>query len=183
MRFSPTEIAGVLVVDLDPVLDDRGAFARLHCPAEFADAGVEFVPAQTSLSRNTAALTLRGMHYQPIPHGETKLVRVVRGRIFDVALDLRPDSVTFGHWTGAELDAAQGRALFIPEGVAHGFLTLEPDTDVLYQIAPMFEPGHGAGVRWNDPAFAIAWPDEPKVISERDASYPDFAPHPGPGGR
>ncbi len=183
MRFSPTEIAGVMVVDIDPVVDDRGAFARLHCPAEFADAGVEFVPAQTSLSRNTAALTLRGMHYQPIPHGESKLVRVVRGRIFDVALDLRPDSITFGRWTGAELDAAQGRALFIPEGVAHGFLTLEPDTDVLYQIAPMFEPGHGAGVRWNDPAFAIAWPDEPKVISERDASYPDFAPHPGPGGR
>lgn len=183
MRFSPTEIAGVVVVDPDPVVDDRGAFARLHCPDEFAQGGIDFAPAQTSLSRNTAVHTLRGMHYQPAPHGETKLVRVVRGRIFDVALDLRPGSASFGRWTGVELDAQSGRALFIAEGVAHGFLTLEPDTDVLYQIAPMFEPGHGAGVRWNDPAFAIAWPDQPKVISERDASYPDFAPHPGPGGR
>ena len=144
MRFSPTEIAGVVLVDSDPVLDDRGAFARLHCPDEFAQAGIDFSPAQTSLSRNTAAFTLRGMHYQPAPHG---------------------------------------RALFIPEGVAHGFLTLEPHTDVLYQIAPMFEPGHGAGVRWNDPAFAIAWPTPPQVISERDASYPDFDPEAGPGGR
>lgn len=183
MRFSPTEIAGVVVVDIDPVLDDRGAFARLHCPADFAAAGLEFAPAQTSLSRNTEALTLRGMHYQPAPHGETKLVRVVRGRIFDVALDLRPGSASFGRWTGVELDAFGGRALFIPEGVAHGFLTLEPDTDVLYQIAPMFEPGHGAGVRWDDPAFAIAWPSAPKVISERDATYPDFAPPTPSGGR
>jgi dTDP-4-dehydrorhamnose 3,5-epimerase len=183
MRFSPTEIAGVVVVDIDPVLDDRGAFARLHCPAAFAEAGLEFAPPQTSLSRNTASLTLRGMHFQPAPHGETKLVRVVRGRIFDVALDLRPGSASLGRWTGVELDAAAGRALFIPEGVAHGFLTLEPDTDVLYQIAPMFEPGHGAGVRWNDPAFAIAWPAAPKVISERDATYPDFAPPAPSGGR
>lgn len=183
MRFSPTEIAGVVVVDIDPVLDDRGAFARLHCPAAFAEAGLEFAPAQTSLSRNTAPLTLRGMHYQPVPHGETKLVRVVRGRIFDVALDLRPGSASFGHWTAVELDAELGRALFIPEGVAHGFLTLEPDTDVLYQIAPMFEPGYGAGVRWDDLAFAIAWPAVPQVISERDASYLDFRPDARLGGR
>lgn len=183
MRFSPTEIEGVVVVDVDPVLDDRGAFARLYCPAEFAGAGLEFAPSQTSLSRNTAPLTLRGMHYQPDPHGETKLVRVVRGRIFDVALDLRPGSASFGRWTGIELDALGARALFIPEGVAHGFLTLEPETDVLYQIAPMFEPGHGAGVRWNDPAFAIAWPSAPKVISERDATYLDFTPHAPSGGR
>ncbi len=183
MRFSPTEIAGVVVVDIDPVPDDRGAFARLHCPAAFAEAGLDFAPAQTSLSRNTAALTLRGMHYQPVPHGETKLVRAVRGRIFDVALDLRPGSATLGRWTGVELDARGARALFIPEGVAHGFLTLEPDTDVLYQIAPLFQPGHGAGVRWNDPAFAIGWPSAPQVMSERDATYPDFRPDAPTGGR
>lgn len=174
MRFSPTEVAGVMRVEMEPVQDARGAFARLHCPDEFAAAGVPFAPAQTSLSRNTAAFTLRGMHYQPAPHGETKLVRAVRGRIFDVALDLRADSPTYLKWTGHILDAEEGQALFIPEGVAHGFLTLEPETDVLYQIAPMFEPGHGAGVRWNDPAFAIDWPAPPEVISERDATYSDF---------
>ena len=174
MRFSPTEVAGVMRVEIEPVQDARGAFARLHCPEEFAAAGIPFAPGQTSLSRNTAAFTLRGMHYQPAPHGETKLVRAVRGRVFDVALDLRPDSPTYLKWTGAVLDADEGQALFIPEGVAHGFLTLLPDTDVLYQIAPMFEPGHGAGVRWNDPAFAIRWPAPPEVISERDAAYPDF---------
>ncbi|MDX5331030.1 MAG: dTDP-4-dehydrorhamnose 3,5-epimerase family protein [Caulobacteraceae bacterium] len=174
MRFAPTEVAGVLRVEIEPVEDARGAFARLHCPDEFAAAGAPFAPAQTSLSRNTAALTLRGMHYQPAPHGETKLVRAVRGRIFDVALDLRRDSPTYLRWTGAVLDADDGQALFIPEGVAHGFLTLTADTDVLYQISPMFSPGHGAGVRWNDPAFAIDWPAAPEVISERDATYPDY---------
>ncbi len=174
MRFSPTQVEGVLRVDPDPVADARGVFARLHCPQEFAAAGAAFAPAQTSLSRNTAAFTLRGMHYQPAPHGETKLVRAVRGRIFDVALDLRPHSPTYRRWTGVELDAEGGAALFIPEGVAHGFLTLEPDSDVLYQIAPLFEPGHGQGVRWDDPAFAIDWPAAPHVISERDATYPDY---------
>jgi dTDP-4-dehydrorhamnose 3,5-epimerase len=117
------------------------------------------------------------MHYQPDPFAETKLVRTVRGRIFDVALDLRPNSATYRKWTAAELSADDGRALLIPEGVAHGFLTLEDDTDVLYQISPAFAPGHEAGVRWDDPAFAIAWPDAPQVISERDSGYPD---HPRP---
>ncbi|MET0271928.1 MAG: dTDP-4-dehydrorhamnose 3,5-epimerase family protein [Phenylobacterium sp.] len=173
MRFAPTRIAGVVVVDIDAHADERGAFARLHCPDEFAAAGHPFVPAQTSLSRNPAAGTLRGLHHQPAPHAETKLVRAVRGRIFDVALDLRPDSATWRQWTAAELSAENGRALLIPPGVAHGFLTLEPDTDVLYQISPRFEPGHEAGVRWNDPAFGIQWPTAPALLSPRDASYPD----------
>lgn len=174
MRFSPTGIAGVVVIDIEPLSDARGLFARLHCPDEFAAAGHPFVPAQTSLSRNPAAFTLRGMHYQAPPHGETKLVRVVRGRAFDVALDLRPGSPTHRRWVSLELSAETGRAVLIPEGVAHGFITLEPDTDVVYQIAPKHEPGHGLGVRWNDPAFAIAWPAEPKIISPRDAAYPDY---------
>jgi len=173
MRFSETKIPGVLIVDIEAHEDARGAFARLQCPEEFAAAGHPFAPAQTSLSRNPHAGTLRGMHYQPAPYAETKLVRAVRGRIFDVALDLRPGSPTWRQWTGAELSADNARALFIPEGVAHGFLTLEPDTDVLYQISPAFQPGHEAGVRWDDPAFAIAWPSAPKVISERDLGYPD----------
>ncbi len=174
MRFTPTAIAGVVVVDLDPISDVRGSFARLHCPDEFAQAGYGFIPQQTSLSRNVKAGTLRGLHYEGQPHTEAKLVRATRGRIFDVAVDLRADSPTFRNWTGVELDAESGRALLIGEGMAHGFLTLEDDCDVLYQINRIFEPGHGRGVRWNDPAFGIEWPRLPSVISERDAAYPDF---------
>jgi len=173
MRFTPTSIPGVVVVDIEPHEDNRGAFARLQCPDEFASAGHPFSPVQTSLSRNPKAGTLRGLHYQPAPHGETKLVRTVRGRMFDVALDLRRASPAYLRWTAAELSAGNARALLIPEGVAHGFLTLEPDTDVLYQISPAFQSGHEAGVRWDDPAFAIAWPIAPSLISERDATYPD----------
>jgi dTDP-4-dehydrorhamnose 3,5-epimerase len=175
MRFAETAIAGVVVVDIEPREDERGAFVRLQCPDEFAAAGHPFAPAQTSLSRNPHTGTLRGMHYQAAPHAETKLVGVVRGRMFDVAVDLRPASPTYRRWIGEELSAENGRALLIPEGVAHGFLTLEPDTDVLYQISPAFEPGHEAGVRWDDPAFAIAWPARPALISPRDATYPDYA--------
>ncbi|WP_374469825.1 dTDP-4-dehydrorhamnose 3,5-epimerase [Phenylobacterium sp.] len=174
MRFVETEIPGVVVVEPEPRSDERGAFARLHCPEEFAAAGHPFTPAQTSLSRNPAAGTLRGLHYQPTPHAETKLVRAVRGRIFDVAVDLRPDSPTHRRWTATELSAENARALLIPEGVAHGFLTLEPDTDVLYQISPAYRAGHEAGVRWDDPAFAIRWPSAPALISPRDAGYPDY---------
>jgi len=174
MRFAETALAGVVLVDLEPHEDERGAFARLHCPEAFAAAGHPFAPVQTSLSRNPRAATLRGLHYQPAPHAEAKLVRAVRGRIFDVALDLRPDSPTYRQWASAELSADNARALLIPEGVAHGFLTLEPATDVLYQISPAFQPGHEAGVRWDDPAFAIAWPAKPALISARDSSYPDY---------
>ena len=174
MRFAETGIAGVVVVDVEARTDDRGAFARLHCPEEFAAAGHPFQPAQTSLSRNPRAFTLRGMHYQPPPYGEVKLVRCVRGRICDVAVDLRPVSSTHRRWTAVELSADNARALLVPEGVAHGFLTLEPDTDVLYQISPMYQPGREAGVRWDDPAFAIDWPAQPALIAPRDATYPDY---------
>lgn len=173
MKFTPTTIDGVVVVDMEPARDERGFFARLHCPDEFAAAGYPFVPAQTSLSHNIAAFTLRGMHYEAAPHEEAKLVRVTRGRIFDVAVDLRPESSTYLQWTGSELSAETGRALLIGRGMAHGFITLEPDTDVVYQIDRMFQPGHGRGARWNDPAFGIQWPARPAVISERDATYPD----------
>ena len=174
MRFSPTAIAGVTLVDLDLVTDDRGGFARLHCPEEFAQGGHPFVPVQTSLSRNSKALTLRGLHYEHAPREEAKLVRVMRGRIFDVAVDLRPASPTYCQWTGVELSAANGRALLIGRGMAHGFLTLEDESDVLYQIDQMYQPGFGQGARWNDPAFGIVWPAAPQVMSGRDASYPDL---------
>jgi dTDP-4-dehydrorhamnose 3,5-epimerase len=174
VRFVPTPIAGVVRIEAEPHVDDRGLFARLHCPEEFAAAGIDFAPAQTSLSRNPMSGTLRGMHFQAAPHAEAKLVRVTRGRVFDVAVDLRPDSPTYRQWTGAELSAENLVGLYIGEGIAHGFLTLEPDTDVVYQIAPAYRPGHDAGVRWDDPAFGIAWPMAPVLISARDAGYPDF---------
>ena len=173
MRFTATEIDGVVIVDLDVIADERGSFSRLYCPDEFTAVGHPFVPIQTSLSRNTKARTLRGMHYEVAPHAEAKLVRATRGAIFDVAIDLRTDSPTYLRWTGAELSAQNGRALLIGKGMAHGFITLEEDTDVLYQIDRMFEPGHGRGVRWNDPRFGIEWPATPLVISERDAAYPN----------
>ena len=174
MRIRETGISGVCVVEAEPASDERGAFARLYCPDEFAAAGIVFTAVQTNLSRNPAAQTLRGMHYQEPPQAEAKLVHVTRGAIFDVALDLRRDSPTFRRWAGVRLDAAVLSGLFIPEGCAHGFLTLAPETDVLYHMSRKFEPGWGRGVRWNDPAFAIDWPAEPQVISERDARYADF---------
>jgi dTDP-4-dehydrorhamnose 3,5-epimerase len=174
MEFQRTKLAGVFRVKATPHRDERGAFARLHCPEAFAAAGVPFAPAQTSLSCNPHPGTLRGLHFQAAPHAEAKLVRVVRGRVFDVAVDLRPDSPTHRQWVAAELSADNLLALYIPQGVAHGFLTLEASTDVLYQIAPAYRPGHDAGVRWDDPAFDIAWPTPPQLMSERDASYPDY---------
>jgi len=174
MRFEATKIAGVVLVEAEPHTDARGSFARLHCPDDFAAAGHPFTPAQTSLSRNPRRGTLRGMHHQPAPHAEVKLVRCVRGAIFDVAVDLRPASPTHRQWVARELSADNLSAILIPEGVAHGFLTLTDGADVLYQIAPRFEPGHEAGVRWNDPAFAIDWPFAPVLISDRDESYPDY---------
>lgn len=173
MRFAPTAVEGVLQVEAEPHADERGLFARLQCPEEFGAAGAPFAPVQTSLSRNPTRGTLRGMHYRPEPLAEAKLVRVVRGRVFDVAVDIRPGSPTYRRWTGLELAADNLLALFIPPGVAHGFLTLEPDSDVLYQISPAYRPGPEAGVRWDDPAFAIDWPERPALLSPRDAAYPD----------
>lgn len=173
MRFSSTNLPDVTIVDLEPATDERGFFARLHCPETFAAAGHPFVPVQTSLSRNNLAHTLRGLHMESPPHEEVKLVRVTRGAVFDVAVDLRRDSPTYLTWTGVELTADNGRALLIGRGLAHGFMTLEPDTDVLYQIDRVFEPGHGRGFRWNDPAFGVLWPATPATISARDAAYPD----------
>lgn len=172
MRFLPTAVPGVTLVEPEPIRDDRGSFARIYCPDEFARARLTFVPTQISLSFNPACHTLRGMHYCREP--EAKLVRCTRGRIFDVALDLRRESPTFRRWFSVELDPAKAQALFVPAGVAHGFLSLEPDSDVLYQIDRSYRPGFDAGVRWNDPQFDIAWPAAPAVIDPRDRDLPDF---------
>jgi dTDP-4-dehydrorhamnose 3,5-epimerase len=174
MEISPTSIPGLAFVTPSTHSDERGAFTRFYCAEAFAAAGIRFTPLQANLSRNLAQYTLRGLHYQDPPRAEAKLVHVTRGAIFDVALDLRPASTTYLRWFGIRLDAASMTGVFIPEGFAHGFITLEPDSDVLYHMGRIFEPGFGKGVRWNDPAFAIDWPAFPKIISERDASYPDF---------
>jgi dTDP-4-dehydrorhamnose 3,5-epimerase len=172
MRFEPTKISGVHIVEADRVSDDRGYFARLCCPIEMKAVGIDFEPKQTSLSYNAARGTLRGMHYCTVP--ESKLVRCIRGRVFDVAVDLRPDSPSRRQWVGTELDPDRANALYIPAGVAHGFLTLEAGSEVLYQIDRIYVPGFDAGVRWNDPAFAIEWPAPPSVIHPRDEAYPLF---------
>jgi dTDP-4-dehydrorhamnose 3,5-epimerase len=171
MKFAATELAGVKRVSLEPIVDGRGFFARLHSPDEFAAAGSPFIPTQTSLSRSEAAYTLRGMHFQAPPYAEGKLVRVVRGSVYNVVVDLRRDSPSFKRWISASLSADNGEALLIPVGCAHGFLTLEDATDVLYQIDRPYTPGHARGVRYDDPALAIAWPAAPRVIAPADLAW------------
>jgi dTDP-4-dehydrorhamnose 3,5-epimerase len=173
MIFKPTPIAGVYIIQPERMADDRGYFARTWCAKEFAAHGLETRLAQCSVSFNHRAGTLRGMHYQAAPFGEVKLVRCTSGAIFDVALDLRPDSPTFCRWFGAELSAENGSMLFLPVGVAHGFQTLAGASEVFYQISEFYTAQASRGVRWNDPLFAIAWPLPVSVIAPRDAGYPD----------
>ena len=175
MRFSETRIAEVYVVHLEAHRDKRGFFARTFCTEEFRRNGIIFDAVQHNTSFNHVAGTLRGMHYQEEPFGEQKLVRCTRGRIFDVAIDLRPTSRTFRQWIGVELTMDTLTMLYIPQGCAHGFLTLADETEVSYVIGVAFHQQSARGVRWNDAAFAIEWPSTPVVISERDASYPDFS--------
>lgn len=179
MRFSESELAGVWLIEPERIVDERGSFARTFDSEEFSGRGLSAEVVQCSSSINTRAGTLRGMHYQAEPHGEPKLVRCVRGAIFDVAIDLRDGSPTRGRWFGATLSAANGNALYIPAGCAHGFQTLEDDSEVLYQMGHRYVPEAARGVRFDDPAFAIEWPEAPggaRIVSERDASYPDFVP-------
>jgi dTDP-4-dehydrorhamnose 3,5-epimerase len=175
VRFTPTAIPGVVLVDIERVIDERGFFARTWCADEFAAAGLPNAFVQTSVSWNQHRRTLRGMHWQAAPHGEGKLVRCSRGALVDVVVDLRPDSETYLEHLVVELDHESRRAVFIPAGLAHGFLSLTDRTEVVYQMDTPYVPAAARGARWDDPAFAIRWPTTPAVISERDRSYPDFA--------
>ena len=175
MRFMTTAVDGAFVVEREVHADARGSFERTFCEAEFAAAGIEFRAVQLNLSRNPHAATLRGMHFQPAPHAEAKLVQCVRGRIFDVALDMRRGSPTYLAHAAVELDARGSASLYIPAGVAHGFVTLVDGSDVLYHMGSTHVAGAGDGVRWDDPTFGIAWPLVPRLISDRDAAYPDYA--------
>lgn len=175
MNFRSTGIQGVFLIEPDRLADDRGYFARTWCRREFEQRGLNPALAQCSASYNRSKGTIRGMHYQAEPHAEAKLVRVTRGAAYDVALDLRPASPTFGQWFAATLSAGSGTALYVAEGLAHGFQTLEDDTEVLYQISVEHHPEAARGVRWNDPAFGIRWPIADARLSEKDRSLPDFA--------
>lgn len=175
MEIRPTSLPGVMEIHPAPHADHRGYFARTYCAESFAAAGLEAVTAQMALSHNRAAGTLRGLHVIPAEIGEAKLVRCVRGRVFDVAVDLRRGSESFGRWTGVELSAANLVALYLPRGVAHGFLTLEDDTDIAYQFSQPYRPGIETGLRWDDPEIAIDWPMAPRVISDRDRALPPLA--------
>jgi dTDP-4-dehydrorhamnose 3,5-epimerase len=176
MRFTGTPVDGAFLVDLELRGDDRGFFARLWCRDELAAQGLDghFVQSNDALSAERG--TLRGLHYQLEPHAEVKLVRCVRGGIFDVVLDLRPSSPTYRQWFGAELTADNRRMMYVPRGCAHGLVTLADNTEVLYSVTHPYTPAAERGVRWNDPQFGIAWPEVgPLTISEKDRQWPDYA--------
>jgi len=174
MRFHETRIPGVFELEIEPIADERGFFARTFCAREFEQHGLEPRLVQASFSFSPRRGTLRGMHFQAPPHGEAKLVRCIRGRIFDVALDLRRESPAFLRHVAVELSAERRNQLYIAPGVAHGFLTREPECEVVYQMSAFFESSAVRGVRYDDPAFAIPWPAPVEVIAERDRGYPDF---------
>lgn len=180
MRFSRTPIAGVMIVEIEPHSDERGFFARSWCEREAAVHGLSLETVQCSISFNRRKGTLRGMHYQVAPFEETKLVRCTAGSLYDVAVDIRADSPTFGRHVAVELTAANRRMLYIAGGCAHGFLTLEDNTEVAYQMSSMYSPDHARGFRWDDALFGVHWPAPIELISERDRTYPDFAPTPRP---
>jgi dTDP-4-dehydrorhamnose 3,5-epimerase len=172
MRFTRTTIPGVVVIDLEVAQDERGSFARTFCRREFEEHGLDPEIAQTNLSTNRRAGTLRGLHLQRPPYAEAKTVRVARGAVLDVVVDLRPGAPTYLDHLTVELSAANGRAVHVPEGRAHGFLTLDDDTEVVYLMSDYFVADAGDGLRWDDPALGIRWPREVEVISERDAAWP-----------
>ena len=174
MKFTETAVEGVFVVELEKRHDHRGFFARTWCRAELAEHGLDPAIEQINTAVSHRPGTLRGLHFQAAPHGENKFVRCTRGRVFDVAVDLRPDSPTFRRWVGQELGADDGRMLWIPEGCAHGYQTLDADTELMYVTSRAYAPGSAGGARWNDPAFGITWPLDITEISEADRSWPDF---------
>jgi dTDP-4-dehydrorhamnose 3,5-epimerase len=180
MRFIPTRIDGVTIIELEPLRDERGSFARTFCEEQFAAAGLAFHAVQANLSTNREALTLRGLHFQRAPHGEPKIVTCVRGRIFDVAVDARPGSPTYLSWEAIELAPGLNRTVYLGEGIAHGFLTLEPGSTVHYLMGAPYVADAASGLRWDDPAIGINWPSAPVVISERDRSY-ELVERPLPG--
>lgn len=176
MIFTETPVTGAWVIELAPHEDERGSFARTFDAEEFRARGLEHRVVQSSISVNVRAGTLRGLHYQAAPYGETKLLRCARGAIFDVIVDLRAASPGYLRWFSVELSPESGRMLYVPEEVAHGFQTLADDTEVHYQMGREYAPSHSTGVRWDDPVLGIAWPEAERTISARDSSYAHIDP-------
>ncbi len=174
MIFTPTSLPGAYIIEPELHEDERGAFARTFCQNEFKEHGLKDHFVQCNISYNKKKGTLRGMHYQAAPHQEAKLVRCTAGAIYDVIVDLRPESSTYRQWTAVELTAANRRALYVPEGFAHGFQTLCDDSEVFYQMSEFYHPESARGLRWDDPAVLIAWPVGPRTISARDQGYTEF---------
>ena len=174
MIFSEGPLSGPYVIDLEKHRDSRGFFARAYCQREFAEHGLAQDMVQTNVSFSEKRGTLRGMHYQNPPHQEAKLIRCTRGRLYDVIVDVRPGSDTYGQWMGVELSAESHRMFYVPEGFAHGFLTLEDETEAVYQVSAFYAPGAEQGLRYDDPALGIEWPAAVRVISEKDRSWPAF---------
>jgi dTDP-4-dehydrorhamnose 3,5-epimerase len=172
--FQQTELQGAFVIELDKLQDQRGFFARTWCEKEFAEHGLTPVVHQVNASFNIKKGTLRGMHYQTSPYQESKTVRCTRGAICDVIIDLRKESPTFKHWIGVELTADNYKMLYVPEDFGHGYITLEDNTEVTYQVSEFYTPGAEKGIRWNDPTFDIHWPETVQVISDKDANWEDF---------
>lgn len=177
MKFNPTPLPGAYTIDLEKREDDRGFFARLFCVNEYDNVGLDrnIVQINNSLSKDKG--TLRGIHYQLAPKAETKIVRCIRGSLYDVIVDLRPDSPTFLKWFGAELSAENRTMMFVPKGFGHAFLTLEENTEAFYMVTEFYSPENERGLRWNDPKINIQWPMEPVVISDKDQRHPDFDLH------
>ena len=177
MRFSELELRGAFVIEFERIEDERGFFARTFCRREFRERGLETEIVQANTAFNRRKGTLRGMHYQAAPHEEAKLVRCTRGAVYDVIVDLRRDSPSFTRWAAVELTAASDAMLYVPPGFAHGYQTLDDDTETSYLMSAFYEPGAGRGVRWDDPAFGIEWPDVvERTLNERDRTWPDFSP-------
>ena len=196
MIFKETKLKGAYLIEIEPIEDERGFFARSFCRNELKAHEIDMKIAQCNISYNRRKGTLRGMHYQAVPYQEGKIVSCTRGSIYDVIIDLRDDSSTYCKWIAVELSAvdskepavssdlsthrspltAHYKMLYIPKGFAHGFLTLEDNTEVFYHMSEFYAPGYGRGVRWNDPAFGIEWPENVSVISNQDKSFPDFTP-------
>ena len=174
MLFQETPLPGAYVIELEKVEDERGFFARSWCLNEFAARGFDATLVQCNVSYNKRKGTLRGLHYQVPPYAETKVVRCTRGALYDVIVDLRADSPTFLKWFGVELTATNYRMLYIPKRFAHGFQTLEDDTEIVYQMSEFYAPPASKGIRWNDPCFGIVWPEADRTISKKDQEYVDL---------
>lgn len=176
MKFTSTPLAGVHLIDLEPRGDERGFFSRVVCAREFAEHGLEINYVQFNTSLSKVRHTLRGMHYQLGDSAEVKVIKVIRGELYDVVLDLRPESATFGQWTAALLSADNRRMMYVPRGCAHGFMSMTEDVEMMYFVSAYYNAAAERGVRWNDPRFNIVFPHPPALVSERDASAPDFDP-------